>query len=206
LLGLLHVQEHARGVRGSAFQQRRPGAVLVKDPRQQKSERRDTRDYGEEPRVLKLGRIIRVAMEQPQHFIYGGFQLEDGGKTLADYSIQTQSTLHLVLRLRGMVSTFTSTDTSVPLVKYLMLSDRDRASVAKPIAELRLKAQEEDADDSLTFEFAKPPPPPSLPALDERARQVLSLFLDFMWEKKISKSPKGGHRRSIEAQNALSIN
>jgi len=106
--------------------------------------------------------------------ICAGRQLEDD-YTLAHYHIQDEAKIHLVLRLRGMISTFVEPGSEDAAAAYLQLTPEQRAEANVPLDRLAQLATEQRAGPGERFTCTWPGP------LDDADIAALSAFLDHAW-------------------------
>ena len=87
-----------------------------------------------------------------QRLLLDGWYLRDSD-TLATHNIADQCKLELFKAQRGMISTFTATDTADPLVSYLMLTETERAVASIPTEHLIERSCNAGVCQYQTFKF-----------------------------------------------------
>ena len=91
--------------------------------------------------------------------------------------LEDGDSIDCVLKQSGMISTFTSNDTTDALINYLMLADEERVTATIPIAELRSKRRMEGGRHK-QFTYKQNPD-----ILHPSQLAVLCELLDFVWDK-----------------------
>ena len=98
--------------------------------------------------------------------------------TPASLELEDEDIIDAILAQVGMISTFTSSDTSDALIQYLMLTDEQRVTAPVPIQQLKEKQRVKRADNNKKFTYKQNPD-----VLHPSQMNILSDLLSFVWDK-----------------------
>lgn len=120
--------------------------------------------------------------------IFAGKILEND-EILSDRNIQRESTLHVILRMRGMISTFTENNVSDPLVAFLMSA---KGTLPVPSSALLAKYHSQEASANATLDVYD-----DLDVIDAEQCSLLSNFCTFLWEHYTEENPRANDLRAV---------
>lgn len=124
-------------------------------------------------------REVEGIPEERQRIIFAGNQLREHA-TLAASGIKAESTIHLCLRLRGMISTFSAGDAEDPSIKYLMMTEKERAATEVPTKRLDELADQNNTSKNGYYTFASNALK-LFPELEKFPLDTTEAFADFLW-------------------------
>ncbi|CAB9503598.1 expressed unknown protein [Seminavis robusta] len=107
-----------------------------------------------------------------------------GPQTLSQLHIEHESTVQVMRRQSGMISSFSFNDMNDPLVRYLMLPEEERQVTPFPLEAIHQRhPQAAHKFTTSSFTFQK-----NCNVLSACHRAVLAQFLDFMWSTQMAKN------------------
>ena len=158
-------------------------------------------------RSTKIGKVFKAYAqrkgvdERELRFMIHGEEVNPE-VTPIDLGLEDDDQIDVFLKQKGMISTFTSSDTTNTLIQYLMLTDEQRVTVPVPSQQLKGKQALLDADDNETFTYIQNPD-----ILHPSQLSILSELLSFVWDKtsNIGNSDRVDMRLTLSDDQFISV-
>ena len=158
-------------------------------------------------RSTKMGKVFKAYAQRKGvdwrelRFLIDGGNIS-GDDTPAILDLEDGDVIDVIIAMVGMISTFTSNDTSNTLIQYLMLTDEQRVTVPVPSQQLREKQTEADADNNETFTYIQNPD-----ILHPSQLSTLSDLLTFVWDRtsNIGNSDRVDMRLTLSDDQFISV-